>query len=181
MYELGCVRRPYCSRNQGASWMLLGFWAVFAEYTGHQLGLERIGHSSNISTLQPKTMEGIMMYFDVPSSKMPEERSNKVLNASNGPFSLAVVCPHTCQQNFGSSRNPKRKKCTDNISMIVASWSPRPSSLESPFQALFGKYTHTLPYGTIFLHTEPISAKNMLVPQKPPVGPPPDPRKQTYT
>ena len=61
-----------------------------------------------------------MMYFDVPSSKMQEEQSNKVLGASNGPFSLAFVCPHTCQQKFGSSRNPKRKKCTDNISIILA-------------------------------------------------------------
>ena len=58
--------------------------------------------------------------------------------------------------------------------MILAPWSPGPSSLESPFQALFGKYTHTPPpYGTIFLRTEPVSAKNLLVRQKPPVAPPP--------
>ena len=53
---------------------------------------EGTGHSSNISSLQPKTMEHIMMYFDVPSLKMQEERSNKVLNSSNGPFSLTFVC-----------------------------------------------------------------------------------------
>ena len=29
-----------------------------------------------------------MMYFNVLSSKMHEEQSNKVLNSSNGPFSL---------------------------------------------------------------------------------------------
>ena len=29
-----------------------------------------------------------MMYSDVLSSKMHEERSNKVFNSSNGPFSL---------------------------------------------------------------------------------------------
>ena len=35
-----------------------------------------------------------MMYFDVLSSKMQEERPNKVLNSRNGPFSLTFVCPH---------------------------------------------------------------------------------------
>ena len=34
---------------------------------------ERIGHSSNISSLQPKTIQGIMVHFDVTSSKMQEE------------------------------------------------------------------------------------------------------------
>ena len=104
---------------------------------------ERIGHSTNISSLQPKTIESIMMFFDVPSSKMQEERSNKVLNSSNGPFSVTFVCPHTCYKKSGGSRNPKRKKCTDNISIMLAPWSPKPESLEGPFQALFGKYTHT--------------------------------------
>ena len=49
---------------------------------------ERTGHSSNISSLQPKTIQGIMMYFDVPRSKMHERWSNKVFNSSNTPFSL---------------------------------------------------------------------------------------------
>ena len=118
-----------------------------------------------------------MMYFDVPSSKIQEERSNKVLNSSNGPFSVTFVCPHTCHKKSGGNRNPKRKKCTDNISIMLASWSPKLGSLESPFQALFGKYTHTPPPGTTFFHTEPISAKN-LFPRNP--GFPPPPRKQTY-
>ena len=34
-----------------------------------------------------------MMAFNVPSSKMQEEQSNKVVNSSNGQFSLAFVCP----------------------------------------------------------------------------------------
>ena len=38
-----------------------------------------------------------MMYFDVPSSKMQVEQSNKVLNSSNGAFSLRFVCPHVYQ------------------------------------------------------------------------------------
>ena len=84
---------------------------------------------------------------------MQEERSNKVLNSSNGPFSVTFVCPHTCYKKFGGSRNPKRKKCTDNISIILAPWSPGPSSLESPFQALFGKYTPPpLLWNDIFAH-----------------------------
>ena len=33
-----------------------------------------------------------MMYFDVPSSKMQDRGSNKVLNSSTSPFSLAFVC-----------------------------------------------------------------------------------------
>ena len=69
---------------------------------------ERIAHSSNISSLQPKTIQGIMMYFDVPSSKMQDERSNKVLSSSNGRFSVTFVCPHTCYKKSGGSRNPKR-------------------------------------------------------------------------
>ena len=173
MYGLGGVRRPYCFGNQGASWTLAGFWAACAEYTGHQLGLERIGHSSAISALQPKTMEGVMMYFDVPSSKMPEERSNRVLNASNGPFCLAFVCPHTCQQNFGSSRNPKRKNCTDKISMILATWSPGPSSLQSPFQALFGKYTHTPPMERCFCALSRLGQKPVSSSKTPSCPPPP--------
>ena len=36
----GVFRRPYFFGNQGASWMLLGFWAV-AECTGHQPGFGR--------------------------------------------------------------------------------------------------------------------------------------------
>ena len=56
-------------------------------------GLGEIGHSSNISSLQPKTIEGTMVYFDVLSSKMQEEQSNKVLHSSTGPFSIAFVCP----------------------------------------------------------------------------------------
>ena len=120
-----------------------------------------------------------MMYFDVPSSKMPEQRSNKVLDASNGPLSLAFVCPHTCQPNFSSSRNPKRKKCTNKISMTLAPWSPGPSSLKSPFQALFEKYTHTPPpYGTIFLRTEPISRKKLVSSSKAPNCPPPPHEKR---
>ena len=62
---------------------------------------ERTGHSSNISSLQPKTMERIMMYSDVPSSKMHEERSNKVLNSSNGPFSLTFI--EACQYQSTSA------------------------------------------------------------------------------
>ena len=113
-----------------------------------------------------------MVYFDVLSSKMQEERSNKVLHSSTGP--LAFVCPHTWYKKFGGKWNPKRKKCTDNISIILAPWSPGPSSSESPFHALSGKYTHTPPpYGTILFRTEPISAKNLLVPQKPSIAPPP--------
>ena len=121
-----------------------------------------------------------MVHFDVVSSKMQEQHSNKVLKSSNGPFFLAFVCPHTCYKKSGGNGNPKRKRCTDNNSIILAPCSPGPSSLESSFQALFGKYTHNPPpYRTIFLRTEPILAKNLLVPQKPPVPPPP-PRKQTY-
>ena len=35
-------------------------------------------------------------------------------------------------------------------------------------------------FGTIFFHTEPISAKNLLVPQKPPVAPPPPPHEYRH-
>ena len=35
-----------------------------------------------------------MMYFDVRSSKMQEERCNKVLNSSKGALSLTFVRPH---------------------------------------------------------------------------------------
>ena len=154
--------------------MLLGFSAVFAEYTGHQLGLERIGHSSNISSPQPKTMEGIMMYFDAASTKMPEERSNKVLNASNGPFGHAFLCPHTCQQNFGSNRNPKQKVCTDNVSMILAPWSPGFSSLQSPSQALFGKYHISPPlWNDIFAHRADCGKKPVSSSKTPFLPPPP--------
>ena len=76
---------------------------------------------------------------------MQEEQSNKVLNSSNGPFCVRFVCPHICYKKSGGSRNPKRKKCKDNISIMLAPLSPKPRSLESPFQALFGKYTHTPP------------------------------------
>ena len=38
---LGGGRRPYFFGNQGASWVLLGCGAVFADYTGHQLGFGR--------------------------------------------------------------------------------------------------------------------------------------------
>ena len=122
-----------------------------------------------------------MMYFDVPSSKMQEQRSNKVLNSNNGSFSLTFVCPHTCYKKAGGSKNPKQKKCTDNMSIMLAPWSPKLRSLESPFQALFGKYTHTPPplWNDIF-HTKPISAENLLVPQKPPVAPPPPPNRHIY-
>ena len=53
------------------------------------------------------------------------------------------------------------------------------------WKALFTHFSESIhipppPYGTIFLRTEPISAKNLLVPQKPQVAPPPPPRKQTY-
>ena len=41
-----------------------------------------------------------MMYFDVLRSKMHDERSNKVLNYSNGPFSLTFVCPSLGYRNL---------------------------------------------------------------------------------
>ena len=45
-------------------------------------------------------MQRIMMYLDVLSSKMHEERSNKVLNSSDGPFSLTFVCPGLGYRNL---------------------------------------------------------------------------------
>ena len=40
------------------------------------------------------------MYFDVLSSKMQEERCNKVLNSSKGAFPLTFVCPGLGYRNL---------------------------------------------------------------------------------
>ena len=41
-----------------------------------------------------------MMYFDVLSTKMHKEQSNKVLNSSISPFSLTFVCLGLGYQNL---------------------------------------------------------------------------------
>ena len=61
---------------------------------------ETTGHTSNILSLQPKTIGGIMIFYDVLSSKMQQQRSNKMLNSSNGPFSGTFPCRGFRYQNF---------------------------------------------------------------------------------
>ena len=55
---------------------------------------ERTKHRSNTSSPQPKAIEGIIMYFDVPSSKMQPRGSDKVFGSTNGRFSLTLVDSH---------------------------------------------------------------------------------------
>ena len=59
-----------------------------------------------------------MVYFDVLSSKMQEERSNKVLHSSTGPFSLAFV--HTRGTKNLAAGGTQNEKSVQTIS--PSSW-----------------------------------------------------------